>query len=401
MNHIGTQRIETERLRLRPFAMEDVEPMFRNWASDSKVTRFLTWPAHENMEVSGRVIQSWMERADDPGWYQWAIELKNLDEPVGSIAAVKLDEETETVTIGYCIGRSWWGMGITAEALRAVIAFFFNQVGANRVNAYHDPRNPNSGKVMMKCGMTYEGTLRAAGINNQGLCDESWYSILRSEYMMGTKQGICIRTEEPGDYHVVEALIKRAFWNVNVPGCDEHYLAHRLRQHEDFIPELDLVAVSDTGSIVGNVMYTKAVLRDEAGEMLSVLTFGPISVDPAHQRQGIGRKLLEHSFQKAVKLGYTVIVIYGNPDNYVTSGFKSCRKYDVHAEDGSYPAAMLVKELQEGVLEGRSWVYCESPAYEIDSSAAESFDKDFEPLPKEFRPSQEEFYIHSHSVIRA
>lgn len=52
----------------------------------------------------------------------------------------------------------------------------------NCVNACHDPRNPNSGRVMKKCGMTYEGTWRAGGVNNQGVCDESWYSILREEY---------------------------------------------------------------------------------------------------------------------------------------------------------------------------------------------------------------------------
>lgn len=60
-------------------------------------------------------------------------------------------------------------------------------------------------------------------------------------------------------------LIREAFRNLNVPGCDEHYLAHILRGHEDFIPELDLVAVLD-GKIIGNVMYTKSCLTDENGK---------------------------------------------------------------------------------------------------------------------------------------
>lgn len=211
---------------------------------------------------------------------------------------------------------------------------------------------------------------------------------------------ITIRNETESDFREVEILTRKAFWNVNVPGCDEHYLAHVLRDHEDFIPELDLVAETDDGKIVGNVMYTKAKLVEETGTELSILTFGPVSVHPDYQRRGISRKLLEFSFEKAIALGYKVIVIFGNPDNYVSRGFKSCKKYNVCTADGSYPAAMLVKELVPGTLNGRKRVYCESPAYEIEKADAEMFDEQFEPMKKECCPSQEEFYIHSHSIIR-
>ena len=182
MNHKGTKRIETERLILRPFREDDAKPLFRNWASDPEVTKFLTWPVHKNVEVSSQVVKSWVEKNLVLQNYQWAIELKEIHEPIGSISAVKVDDSTESADIGYCIGRNWWGQGITAEALKAVIAFFFDEVGMNCVKACHDPGNPNSGKVMKKCGMIYEGTRRANGVNNQGICDEAWYSILRKEY---------------------------------------------------------------------------------------------------------------------------------------------------------------------------------------------------------------------------
>lgn len=211
---------------------------------------------------------------------------------------------------------------------------------------------------------------------------------------------VTIRNENREDFRKVEELTRKAFWNVNVPGCDEHYLAHILREHEDFIPELDFVAETNDGEVVGNVMYTKSKLKDESGRDLQILTFGPISVHPDYQRMGIGKKLLEYSFDKAIQLGYKVIVIFGNPDNYVARGFKSCKKYNVCTKDGVYPAAMLVKELVSGTLDGRKWFYCESPAYEFKSSEAEKFDEQFESMKKEFRPSQEEFYIHSHSIIR-
>lgn len=182
MDHKGTIVMETERLILRPFKVDDAESMFHNWASDPEVTKFLTWPVHGSVEVSRHVAKMWQNSYDNPQNYQWAIELKEIHEPIGSISAVKTDDSIKSATIGYCIGRSWWGQGITAEALEEIIAFFFCEVGMNCVNACHDPRNPNSGKVMRKCGMTYEGTWRAGGVNNQGVCDESWYSILKKEY---------------------------------------------------------------------------------------------------------------------------------------------------------------------------------------------------------------------------
>jgi ribosomal-protein-alanine N-acetyltransferase len=86
------------------------------------------------------------------------------------------------VHIGYCIGKKYWNQGITSEALNRIIKFFFEEVGVNRIESRHDPNNPNSGKVMKKCGMKYEGTIRQADINNQGICDYSEYGILAEEY---------------------------------------------------------------------------------------------------------------------------------------------------------------------------------------------------------------------------
>lgn len=212
-------------------------------------------------------------------------------------------------------------------------------------------------------------------------------------------EGLIIRHEQEKDYRIVETITRNAFWNLNVPGCDEHYLAHVVRKHADFVPELDLVAEWN-GQVVGNVMYTKSKLIDETGKEKISLTFGPISVQPEFQRRGISRELLEYSFVKAAELGFDVIVIFGNPGNYAARGFKSCKKYNVCLEQGVFPAAMLVKELKPGALDGRRWYYYESPAYHIDSDKVREFDSLFEPKEKKWMPSQEEFYIHSHSVIR-
>lgn len=185
MNHQGTKQLESDRLLLRRFRIEDAGAMFANWAGDPQVTQYLTWPRHENAEDSEKILADWINRYAEDVFYQWAIVLKEDGaEPIGGIGAVKenMNEATAKVEVGYCIGKKWWRQGITSEALSLVIRYFFDEVGANRVEACHDPRNVNSGRVMLKCGMLYEGTLRQADRNNQGLCDLSIYAVLMSDF---------------------------------------------------------------------------------------------------------------------------------------------------------------------------------------------------------------------------
>lgn len=212
------------------------------------------------------------------------------------------------------------------------------------------------------------------------------------------KERIRIRTEKPADYKQVEELTRRAFWNVYAPGCDEHYLVHMMRSHPDFLPELAFVLELD-GEIIGNIMYTKARLVNELGAEKEILTFGPIAIAPDYQRLGYGKVLMEHSFKQATHLGYDTIVIFGNPSNYVSLGFRSCKRENICLEGGSFPAAMLVKELRPANLAKRSWVYHASPVMQLDEAAAEKFDQQFEKWEKRFEPSQEEFYIYANSFI--
>ena len=211
-----------------------------------------------------------------------------------------------------------------------------------------------------------------------------------------------IRLETEKDYRIVENLTREAFWNQYVPGCDEHYLVHMMRAHEDFIPELDFVLTLD-GEIIGSIMYTRSKLVDENGNEKQILTFGPVSILPKYQRQGYGKMLIEHSFMKAKELGYDTVVIFGNPSNYVSCGFKSCLKYNVCLEGGVFKSSMLVKELTEGALDGRRWIFRESTVGEVcaDEDAVAAFDATFPRKEKEWKPSQEEFYINCRSVMNS
>jgi len=211
-------------------------------------------------------------------------------------------------------------------------------------------------------------------------------------------KNVKIRNEEETDYKRVEEITRKAFWNLYSPGCVEHYLVHVMRTHKDFLPELDLVIEVDN-QVVGNIMYTKAKLVDESGEEKEILTFGPVCILPEYQRMGYGKMLMEHSFEQAAALGYGVIVIFGNPNNYVSRGFKSCKKYNICLENGTYPSAMMVKELKPKALDERKRVYHESPVMKIDEQEAGRFDESLDKMEKKYQPSQKEFYIYSHSII--
>ena len=181
MKHLGTKTLETKRLILRPFTTDDAQAMYDNWASDEDVTRFLTWPAHESVEITKMVLSDWVSHYGEGDFYQWAIALKEGDIPVGSISVVEYSDRAEKAQVGYCIGKNWWHQGITSEALQAVIDFLMDEVRYSRVEAIHDPENPNSGRVMRKCGMQYEGTQRRSIWCNQGNRDACWYAILADD----------------------------------------------------------------------------------------------------------------------------------------------------------------------------------------------------------------------------
>lgn len=182
MKHLGSRTLETDRLIIRAFRIEDAGAMFRNWAGDPEVTRFLTWPAHPSEEETRQVLSSWVEKNDQPDNYQWAIVWKETMEPIGSISVVTWRDEVGEAQVGYCIGKAWWHRGIVTECFSEVIRFLFCEVGVNRIWARHDVNNPHSGMIMKNCGLRHEGILRQADRNNQGICDMSVYAILRGDY---------------------------------------------------------------------------------------------------------------------------------------------------------------------------------------------------------------------------
>lgn len=182
MKHLGTVRLETPRLILRPFVLADAQAMFDNWASDPQVTRYLSWQPHENVEASRELLKIWVNSYVFLDFYNWAIEVKEGPLLIGSIGGVDYKDSTRAISIGYCIGQAWWHQGYVSEALKRLLAFFFDQVGLNRIQACHEPANIHSGQVMEKCGMRYEGLMRQTIAKPEGLADGAYYAILAGDW---------------------------------------------------------------------------------------------------------------------------------------------------------------------------------------------------------------------------
>lgn len=181
LTHKGTQTIHTERLILRKFTVDDVQAMFENWASDERVTRYLTWCPHKSPDETKEILERWCAAYENPDTYNWAMEYEGM--PIGNISVVGLSEKSEWVELGYCMGFAYWNKGFMPEAAKAVIDYLFAEIGVNRVEICHDVKNPASGRVAQKCGLTFEGTKREYLKTSTGeFHDLSYYGIIRSEW---------------------------------------------------------------------------------------------------------------------------------------------------------------------------------------------------------------------------
>lgn len=186
---------------------------------------------------------------------------------------------------------------------------------------------------------------------------------------------LILRREEPADHRAVEEMTREAFWGMSGPGCDEHLLVHRLRGSASFVPELDVVAELD-GVVVGHVVYSRAAVVGADGEH-PVLTFGPLTVHPAHQAAGIGAALMRHTLAEAARLGHRAVVVYGHPDYYPRFGFRPGVEAGITAPGGATFDALMALALVPGGLEGVRGEFHEDPVFRLDPADVAAFDATF------------------------
>ena len=183
MNHLGTKTLEAPRLILRQFRPSDAQDMFNNWCNSPAVCKYLSWDPHRELETTRKVLSGWVEAYQDNTVYHWVIELKENNQAIGSIGALNVSEKHLECFLGYCIGEAFWGQGLMTEAVARVITFLFEEVGLHRIEARHLTKNPASGRVMEKCGMVWEGTLRRNRLMKDGTYgDMNIWAILREDW---------------------------------------------------------------------------------------------------------------------------------------------------------------------------------------------------------------------------
>ena len=200
-----------------------------------------------------------------------------------------------------------------------------------------------------------------------------------NNYPYGNLHDIHLRLERPDDYYIVEELTREAFWKTfwehDQQICDEHLLVSRLRKSSSFVPELSYVAEQD-GKLVGHIIYTVSKIVDNNSH--EMLTFGPLSVHPDYQNQGIGKALMLHTFQEAKRLGYRAVIIFGHSDYYPRVGFRRAIEFGITSSDNETFDSLMVYPLYDGALDGIQGRYYIDPIYEtLNQEDALAFDKQF------------------------
>lgn len=188
-----------------------------------------------------------------------------------------------------------------------------------------------------------------------------------------------IRLERKEEQKEVENLVREAFWNVYRPGCLEHYVLNRLRDNDDFIPELDFV-MEKGGKIIGQNVFVKANIKADDGRIIPILTMGPICITPELKRQGYGKILLDYSLERAAELGFGAVCFEGNIAFYGKSGFTYASKFGIRyhglPEDAD-ASFFLCKELISGYLNNVTGEYSTPTVYFVSEEETEKFDKSF------------------------
>lgn len=183
MFHIGTIDIETDRVLLRRFKLNDSINMFKNWANSDLVTRFLSWKPYSNVNQVEKYIKDTIRQYDEKSFYNWAIELKEIGEIIGSVSA-DIDEKLSCAHLSFCIGHKWWNQRIMQEVISNLITVFMEKIQVERLESCHESGNNTAGKVLLRSNFQSEAILHKSYLGINGPSDMVWYSIIKDTYFL-------------------------------------------------------------------------------------------------------------------------------------------------------------------------------------------------------------------------
>jgi ribosomal-protein-alanine N-acetyltransferase len=173
------ETFESERLQLRKPVLADAEEIFRQYAQDAEVTKYLTWLPYGKVDETRAFIRTCLAMWQEGGSYHWTLVRKDDGQLLGMINARVDGHKWE---LGYVLARRYWGIGYMTEAVKRLIDTAFNDAAVYRVWAVCDVDNVASARVMEKAGMQREGLLRRWSVHPTCSAeprDSFCYSIIR------------------------------------------------------------------------------------------------------------------------------------------------------------------------------------------------------------------------------
>jgi RimJ/RimL family protein N-acetyltransferase len=173
--------LTTNRLLLRQIQPGDAEALFAT-LSDEEAMQFYGHEPHRSLDDSRALIERIQALYTRRESIRWGITLKGKEQVIGSCGFHHFDTGFHRAETGYELNRAFWGQGLMAEAMSAILTYGFTELGLHRVEAIIDIANERSKGLLLKLGFTYEGSLRQRFFFRDQFEDEHFFGLLRDEW---------------------------------------------------------------------------------------------------------------------------------------------------------------------------------------------------------------------------
>lgn len=174
--------LTTERLRLRQVEPRDANDLYV-MLSDEETTRFYGHEPYRSLDEAVAYTRLRQEGYAGRKAVHWGIALKDDDRVIGSCSFHHFDEGFHRAETGYVLNRAYWGRGLMAEAVSAVLTHGFTDMELHRIEAIIDIANERSKNLLLRLGFQYEGNLRQRYVFRGGFEDEHYFGLLRDEWL--------------------------------------------------------------------------------------------------------------------------------------------------------------------------------------------------------------------------
>lgn len=353
--------LETERLIIRKFRIEDLEDFYQ-YAKSPNVGPDAGWSPHKSIDESREILTAWLDYKDGIDDEIGAIVLKEENKVIGSIglhlSGAGRPEMAGCRMMGYVLSEDYWGRGIMTEASKAVIEYAFEYMKLDILVIDHFEFNVGSKRVIEKCGFTYEGMLRhAAPVATGKIHDICVYSMLRSEYLIEKAKRLGLRlcmTEEIEETQFMEFYTEmreastRKYIIPMAADLDGNSFDEWKKKtiesqtivSETMVPATTYFLCDDTGYI-----YGASNIRHRLNDRL-LLSGGHIGygVKPSERQKGYASIMLALSLEKSRDIGIKEVLLVCNDDNIASAKtIESC-------------GGVMENKVMDGTLMRRYWI---------------------------------------------